>query len=86
MIADRQAYSRFQILDAGREAWRDGEGPNGHDYYYDGMSFWRLETNGKKRRLPSWRTPQHGWRHDKACACDLCSQSGPAKVLPLSVA
>jgi hypothetical protein len=88
MDADRQTYSRYQVLCAEREAWNDGDAP-GEDtdaYYYDGMSFWRRDAKGKERLLPSWRTPAHGWYHGKACDCELCTAHRPAEVRPLTVA
>ena len=73
MDADRQAYSRYQVLCADREAWNDGEADS-EAYYYDGMSFWRRDAKGKERlaalvahpgaRLAPWRAvrlrPLHG--------------------------
>jgi hypothetical protein len=86
MDAERQTYSRYQILCAEREAWFDG-GPVGSDsFYYDGMSFWRLGANGKQRLIPSWRTPGHGWRHATDCRCDLCVAGCPVTMRPRSVA
>lgn len=86
MNADRQSYSRYQILCAEREAWNDGDAADGDAYYYDGISFWRLEQGGKRRLLPSWRTPVHGWRHEPKCTCDLCSARRPVTLRPRSVA
>jgi len=74
MNGERQGYSRYQVLCAEREAWHNGPAAGDDDYYYDGISFWRLDTRGKRRLLPSWRTPAHGWRHAGDCDCDLCSQ------------
>ncbi len=85
MTADREKYSRYQILCAEREAWNDGESA-GDSYHYDGMSFWRLERGGKRRLLPSWRTPSHGWRHENGCDCDLCGSRRPVQLRPRSVA
>jgi len=85
MDADRQTYSRYQILCAEREAWLDGETADDSTFYYDGISFWRCEANGRKRLVPSWRTPGHGWRHTPDCNCDLCDARKPL-VRPLSVA
>lgn len=85
MISDHQTYSRYQVLCAEREAWHDGEKSGGDRYFYDGISFWRLESDGRKRLLPSWRTPAHGWRHETECTCDLCTTRRPL-VVPLSVA
>ena len=86
MDADRQAYSRYQVLCAEREAWNDGEAGKNETYFYDGMSFWRRSSKGADRLLPSWRTPAHGWRHAAACDCYLCRAHRPAEVRPLSVA
>jgi hypothetical protein len=86
MTADRDKYSRYQILCAEREAWHDGASAGGDSYYYDGMSFWRLETDGRRRLLPSWRTPAHGWRHVRDCDCDLCDSRRPLPLRPRSVA
>lgn len=86
MDADRQTYSRYQVLCAEREAWNDGADGEVEGYYYDGMSFWRRDTKGKGRLLPSWRTPAHGWRHSGKCDCDLCTAHRPSEVRPLSVA
>jgi hypothetical protein len=85
MSTDRGTYSRYQVLCAEREAWHDDESAGGDRYYYDGISFWRLGENGKTRLLPSWRTPAHGWRHEKVCTCDLCTARRPVAA-PLSVA
>ena len=86
MTADRQSYSRYQILCAEREAWLDGQTADDDTYYYDGISFWRCAPNGGKKRLvPSWRTPGHGWRHASDCTCDLCA-ARTRVVVPLSVA
>ncbi len=84
MTADRQNYSRYQILCAEREAWLDGQATD-DAFYYDGISFWRCSSNGKRRLVPSWRTPGHGWRHADDCTCDLCAARTPV-VVPLSVA
>jgi hypothetical protein len=84
MDADRHSYSRYQVLCAEREAWTDGG--DGEAYHYDGMSFWRRDTRGKERLLPSWRTPAHGWRHRDGCDCELCRAHRPADLRPLSVA
>ncbi len=86
MNADRQTYSRYQILCADREAWLDGETARDDDFYYDGISFWRRDPRGKQRLVPSWRTPAHGWRHADDCACDLCRERKPAMLRPRSVA
>jgi hypothetical protein len=85
MIADRQTYSRYQILCAEREAWLLGETAGDGTFYYDGISFWRCEAGGRKRLVPSWRTPAHGWRHEDDCSCDLCAAHRPA-ARPVSVA
>ena len=85
MNAERQAYSRYQILCAEREAWLLGETPGDERFYYDGISFWRCEAGGRKRLVPSWRTPAHGWRHTDDCSCDLCAAHRPVEH-PLSVA
>ncbi len=85
MDADRQTYSRYQVLCADREAWNDGEAAS-EAYYYDGMSFWRRDAKGKERLLPSWRTPAHGWRHGEKCDCELCTAHRPAQPRPLSAA
>jgi hypothetical protein len=84
MNADRQTYSRYQILCAEREAWLDGE--DADTYFYDGISFWRHDAEDKRRLVPSWRTPGHGWRHASDCTCDLCAARRPVVVRPLSVA
>jgi hypothetical protein len=86
MGGDRHTYSRYQILCADREAWIDVATAHGDGYYYDGISFWRVEPGGQRRLLPSWRTPSHGWRHAAGCACDLCSALRPAPLRPASVA
>jgi len=86
MTPDRQWYSRYQILCAEREAWNDGDDATDEVYFYDGISFWRRTGNGKRRLLPSWRTPTHGWRHDDGCDCDLCAQHDVLEFKPLSVA
>jgi len=86
MNADRQTYSRYQILCAEREAWLDGESDESDSYYYDGMSFWRRAAKGKQRLVPSWRTPGHGWRHAPGCTCELCTARHPIVLRPLSVA
>jgi hypothetical protein len=85
MIADRQTYSRYQILCAERDAWLLGETPGDETFYYDGISFWRCEAGGRKRLVPSWRTPAHGWRHADDCSCELCAAHRPVEH-PLSVA
>ena len=48
MTADRQTYSRYQILCAEREAWLDGETADDDTYYYDGISFWRCDAQGQE--------------------------------------
>ena len=85
MDPDHRTYSRYQILCAEREAWLCGETTDGDSFYYDGISFWRREPDGKKRLVPSWRTPSHGWQHKDDCSCDLCATRRPV-VRPLSVA
>ncbi len=77
MSADRQTYSRYQILCAECEAWLHGETADDDTFYYDGISFWRCEAGGRKRLVPSWRTPAHGWRHTDGCSCDLCATRRP---------
>ncbi len=84
MSADRQAYSRYQILCADRDAWL--ETADAQTYHYDGISFWRVDGAGKRRLIPCWRAPRHGWRHDDACTCDLCAARRPARLRPASVA
>jgi len=87
MIANRQTYSRFQVLDAEYEAWwREGDTLEEYRYYYDGISFWRMEGGGKRRRIESWRTPRYGWRHGEECGCELCIEHEPADIRPVSVA
>jgi hypothetical protein len=86
MDADRQAYSRHQILCAERDAWLEGETKDGDTFYYDGVSFWRVAGDGKKSLVPSWRAPGYGWRHDADCTCYLCSALRPARLHPASVA
>ena len=86
MNADRQTYSRYQILCAERAAWLDGESDARDSFFYDGMSFWRRDAKGKLRLVPSWRTPGHGWRHAPGCTCDLCAAKHPVVLRPLSVA
>jgi hypothetical protein len=86
MDAERQTYSRYQVLCAEREAWNGGEGRGAETYYYDGISFWRRDAGGKKRLLPSWRTPTHGWHHAGACDCELCGSRRLHHVCPLSLA
>ncbi len=86
MTKDRATYSRFQVLSAGYEAWRDGDRAADGAFHYDGISFWRLQPDGGRRLLPSWRTPGHGWRHTDDCSCELCSARRPAATRPLSVA
>jgi hypothetical protein len=85
MSADPRTYSRYQILCAEREAWLNGETGDADTFYYDGISFWRSESGGRKRLVPSWRTPTHGWRHRDGCSCDLCDARRPV-VRPLSMA
>lgn len=82
---DRPSYSRYQVLCAEREAWNDGEPADADRFYYDGLSFWRLDAGGRKRLRPSWRTPVQGWRHKQDCPCDLCTARRPV-VIPFSVA
>ena len=53
MTVHRQAYSRYQILCAEREAWLEVGAEEA--YYYDGISFWRVAGDGRKRLVPSWR-------------------------------
>ena len=48
MTADRQTYSRYQILCAEREAWLDGEAADDDTYYYDGISFWRCDAQRRQ--------------------------------------
>jgi hypothetical protein len=86
MSAERHTYSRYQIICAEREAWLDGETADDDVYYYDGISFWRGDARGKKRLVPSWRTPAHGWRHTADCTCDLCDARRPVVLHPRSVA
>jgi hypothetical protein len=86
MTADRQSYSRYQVLCAEREAWNDGDDADGEAYFYDGISFWRRDGKGKERLLPSWRTPAHGWRHSDGCDCELCTARRPVELKSLSVA
>ena len=86
MSADRQAYSRYQILCADRDAWLEAGRRTRDTYYYDGISFWRVDGDGKKRLVPSWRAPAHGWRHADDCTCDLCAALRPARLCPASVA
>ena len=50
-----------------------------------GPGFVRVAEDGRKRLVPSWRAPAHGWRHDEGCTCDLCAALRPAR-LPASVA
>lgn len=83
MTADRQPYSKCQILCAEREAWLEDEAAG--SYYYDGISFWRSQGQGERRLVPSWRTPAHGWRHHESCTCDLCTAYRPAKPRPAAV-
>lgn len=85
MDADRQTYSRYQIICAEREAWLE-RSADGEAYFYDGMSFWRRDAKGKQRLVPSWRTPGHGWRHAPDCTCELCAQHRSVALRPLSVA
>ena len=86
MNADRQTYSRYQILCAEREAWLDGASADDDTFYYDGVSFWRRDPRGKQRLVPSWRAPVHGWRHADDCTCDLCGARRPVVLHPRSVA
>lgn len=86
MSADRQAYSRYQILCAERAAWIEGETADADVFYYDGVSFWRVAGDGRKRLVASWRAPGHGWRHDEGCTCDLCAAPRPASLHRASVA
>jgi hypothetical protein len=86
MSAHRQAYSRYQILCAERDAWLEAETGDADTYHYDGISFWRVAGDGRKRLVPSWRAPAHGWRHDEDCTCDLCRAYRPARLHPASVA
>jgi hypothetical protein len=80
MDTDREAYSRYQVICAECEAWTEGGGVQGAGYFYDGITFWRREANGKQRVVPSWRAPGNGWRHDAGCACELC---GARRTVPL---
>ena len=87
MNADRQTYSRYQILCAEREAWLDGENADADSYYYDGISFWRCDPKGKTAPRPLLAHPGHaagGTRSD--CTCDLCAARRPVVMRPLSVA
>jgi hypothetical protein len=86
MDAERQTYSRYQVLCAEREAWNDGDSGEAESYFYDGMSFWRRNGKTKERLLPSWRTPTYGWRHAEECDCELCTVRRPAEKRRLSVA
>ena len=52
MNADRQTYSRYQILCAEREAWLDAENAESDSFYYDGISFWRRDPKGKAAPRP----------------------------------
>ena len=85
MTAERQTYSRYQVLCAEREAWNDGEDAGDETYYYDGISFWRCEAGARKRLLPSWRTPGARLAPRGRLHCDLCAAHRPA-AHPLSVA
>ena len=82
----RQAYSRYQVLCAERQAWHDGPAGEDDTYFYDGISFWRHDARGKQRLLPSWRTPAHGWRHAEDCDCDLCGSRRKERLRSLHVA
>ncbi len=62
--------SRFQVISEGIPARTDPQ-PGGHVYSYDGQRFWRRTPGGKITLLPSWRTPQFGWRQEKEPARDL---------------
>ncbi|HOU28763.1 MAG TPA: hypothetical protein PLJ89_07610 [Thermoleophilia bacterium] len=86
MKSGRERFSRFQVLCAEREAWLEGGASAGHDYYYDGVSFWRLLPDGTRRLLPSWRTPGHGWHHAEGCTCELCAAPQSTDARSLSVA
>jgi hypothetical protein len=77
MDAERQAYDRYQVICAEREAWTDGEASGCEGYFYDGISFWRREPGGKARVVPSWRAPANGWRHAAECRCELCAARRP---------
>ena len=84
MSVGHEILSRFQVVCAEREAWTEPD--HGDSYYYDGFRFWRTGAKGKSRLVPSWQTPGYGWRHDAACACELCVAPAAAKVRTLSVA
>ena len=80
MDAHAESYSRYQVICTACEAWTDSDAIGNAGYFYDGISFWRREANGKQRVVPSWRAPGHGWRHSAGCACELC---GSHRAVPL---
>jgi hypothetical protein len=86
MNVDRNVYSRYQVICAECEAWTEGDGARTATYFYDGISFWRRDPNGKGRVVPSWRTPGHGWKHSADCPCELCESRRPVPIHGLSVA
>ena len=85
MNADRQAYSRYQILCAEREAWLDGETADDDTYYYDGISFWRCEAGGKKRLVPPGGPPRTAGGTRTTAAATSAPRAG-RWLRPLSVA
>jgi len=86
MDADRQAYGRYQVICAACEAWTEGDGVRNAGYFYDGITFWRHEANGRQRVVPSWRAPGHGWRHAAGCDCELCGSRRPVPLRGVSAA
>lgn len=63
--------SRFQVISEGIPARTDPQARGDNVYYYDGQRFWRRSPNGKMTLLPSWRTPQFGWRWEEDPVRDL---------------
>jgi hypothetical protein len=64
-------YSRFQVMSAGMRAWVIDH--RNVTFYYDGLTFWRLNARRRRKHAASWECPRHGWQHERWCACDLCS-------------
>jgi hypothetical protein len=58
MSASISPRSRFSVLSQGEQAWaRDGSG----SYFFDGLRFWMVRPDGRRRVVVSWRTPSYGW-------------------------
>jgi hypothetical protein len=80
MKVDPQIYSRHQVICAACAAWTEGGSACAATYFYDGISFWRRDESGWERVIPSWRSPEHGWRHDAGCACEFCEERRLAPI------